>query len=85
MSNKSDNLISDSICFRLSFVAYYAILLLVLSLVLNVMILGAFGRLSKIRNSIDLSIIAITVMNLIASVFELPFIIISNFACRLDF
>jgi hypothetical protein len=70
-------------CFKLNIIAVFCTLLLILSMFLNGSLLLAFLRYKTLRTRGNIFIIALTCINLFGSVLELPWIILSNFYCKL--
>ena len=68
-------------CIKLNFIAIISSLLFIASLIINSLLLFTFIRNKELRVSCNIFIIAITGLNLVCTIFQLPFIIASNFAC----
>jgi hypothetical protein len=73
----------ENLCFKLKFVAVYCVIMFILSSLFNAMLLWAFSQYKQIKNNMDRVKIAITVLNIVANTLEYPFVIVSNFSCRL--
>lgn len=70
-------------CKKLQIVAIYSILLFILSIVFNSKMVFVFLKYKELFNSLNIFIISLSVLNIFATLGELPFIIISNLYCRL--
>ncbi len=74
--------ISPIDCSTLNIFAIYCIILLIMSLIFNTSLLVVFFKHKKLRSSLNMLIMAITVFNLVGSISELSFIIPTNIKCR---
>ena len=72
-------------CYKLNMLSAYCFLILILSLIFNTMLLRVFHLYKRLRTSINVIIIVLTYLNLIGSIIEMPFVILSNYYCRLVF
>nr|QVK45899.1 G protein-coupled receptor [Proales similis] len=72
-------------CLHLQIIGIFCIILFLSSTFFNVALLRAFINYKELQTSLNAFIIALTSFNLIGTVFELPFIIISNLRCRWAF
>ena len=70
-------------CHLLKFVGIYCIILMITSLTFNSALLWVFYAYKEFRTSMNFFIIALTICNLIQICSEFPFVIGSNFSCRL--
>ena len=69
-------------CYKLKYISYYCIVLLVLSLVFNISLLVLLAMYKKLRTTLNMLVTIIVVLNLIGSLCELPVVIASNFSCK---
>ena len=69
-------------CYKLNLIAVYCIILLILSVFFNALLLLIFARYRELRISLNMFIIALTVLNLIGTITELSLVIPSNIKCR---
>ena len=72
---------TTSECLILRLAGVYCVIMLMFSLFFNPLVLYAFYKSKKKTSSLDLHVITLIIVNIMASVNELPFIIISNFSC----
>lgn len=78
-------IISPVKCEYLKIIAFYCLLVYILSLLFNSMIIGFFLKNKKHINPLNLLIIALAVLNVFATLGEIPLVIVSNFQCRFKF
>ena len=85
ISNEIDlfNRTSPIECFKLNIISVYCVLVLVLGVTFNTMLLKVFAQHKKLRTSINMIIIVLTITNLFGSISEMSFVIPSNWYCRL--
>ena len=69
-------------CYKLRIVGVLTTLLFIFSTTFNGILLYAFIKHKKLRTPLNIYIIAISVLNLVSTIIELPFIIVSNFYCK---
>jgi hypothetical protein len=69
-------------CFKLRTIGLYAVFLFVSGTFFNGLLLWIFLKNKDLRTPLNAFIIALTAFNLFGCLFELPFIIISNFYCK---
>ncbi len=72
-------------CYKLQILGVFCILLTLAGIVFNSILLYVCACKKDMRKSINSFMIAITVLNLFGCIFEMPFIIVSNFKCRYVF
>ena len=63
-------------------ISMYCVVLLLLSLFFNISLLVVFGKHKKLRSTLNMFIIAITILNLVGSISELSFVIPTNMKCK---
>ena len=69
-------------CFQTAIIGWYMCLVMVFTGIANsILLLTLLGN-KSLRQPINIFVIAITILNLVGSIFELPFIIGSSFACK---
>lgn len=69
-------------CHTLKYLAYYCMLLLLVSLVSNVSLIVLYMQNKRLRNPLNSFIIAIITLNLVGSLIELPIVTLSNYNCQ---
>ena len=69
-------------CYKLKLIGSIQVVIFVTSLILNVFLLKKFMMIKKLRKPVNTFVIALTVLNIIGSVGELPVILMNNFSCR---
>lgn len=69
-------------CGKLNIIAFYCIILLIVSLIFNTSLLVVFAKYKKLRSTLNMFIMAITVLNLVGSISELSFVIPTNLKCK---
>lgn len=69
-------------CFKLNLIGIFCIILFVLSAFFNSILLWTFIRNKSLRTSLNIFIIALTCCNLLGTLIELPFVIVSNLKCQ---
>lgn len=69
-------------CSSLKIISYYCIILFFLSMVFNVILLRLFYFHKELRKSFNLIIIALLLLNVLGTLFELPVIILTNYYCE---
>ena len=74
--------VSPVTCWKLNIIAVYCIFLFVSSILVNGTLLWIFFKVKELRTPINIFVIVFTVLSLIGSSVETPFVITSNFACR---
>ncbi len=79
------NLESPTECYKLKIVAYITVFLFLSTLLINSFLLYISIKYKVIHSSLNFFIIILLCLNLFGTIFEIPFIIISNFSCRFDF
>ncbi len=75
--------ISPVPCYKLIIKGVVYTILFIACVIFNAILLGIFFRNKKLQNSFNLLVITLTVMNLVGSLLEFPFVIPSNFYCKL--
>jgi hypothetical protein len=73
----------DPKCFKLNIIAIACTVLFIAGTIINGTLLFTFLRFKTLQTRGNIFVIALTILNLFGTVFELPWIIISNFYCRL--
>lgn len=85
-ANDNDNLYnlqSPIECYKLNIIAIYCCFLFTICLVVNSRLLIVFYQSRELRtSSLNRFVILLTALDLLGSVLELPFVIVSNFSCR---
>ena len=74
--------ISPIECYKLNIIAVYCIALFFASVITNCIQLKYFYANKKLRLPYDIFTITLSIINLIGTILELPFVILSNFYCR---
>lgn len=74
--------ISPIDCTTLRLFSAYCFCLFFVSIIVNGSLLVVFYKYKKLRTNLNLLIIAIAVLNLIATFLYMPFVIISNYYCK---
>ena len=74
--------ISPIACIKLKFIAGYCVVLLTLSLVFNTTLIFIFISHKKLRTTLNMFVLTLTILNLFGSIFEFGFVIPSNWSCR---
>lgn len=69
-------------CYKLRIIGVFSIFLFILSLFFNMLLLIVFFSSKKLRTTNNIPILVLTFLNLIGSILEYPFVIISNLKCR---
>ncbi len=69
-------------CFKLKLLAIAFLLVFIFSIIFNTLLLGMFSKHKCLRVSCNKFVIYLTVVNLIGTLCEFPYVIISNFYCR---
>ncbi len=69
-------------CYKLQMVGVICCLLFAAGVFFNGILLLAFMRHKHLRTPINYYIIGLTILNFIGSLFELPFIMVSNLYCK---
>jgi hypothetical protein len=69
-------------CLQLKFVAVVCTSITFFSIIFNGVLLSSFYKSQSLRSSVNKFVICLTALNLIATVVEQPFVIVSNFSCR---
>ena len=69
-------------CFKLRILGVLSTLLFILSTTFNGVLLHAFIKHKQLRTPLNIYIIAISVLNLVSTIIELPFVIVSNLYCK---
>ena len=73
---------SPTECYKLRIVGVLTTLLFIFSTIFNGILLYAFIKHKQLRTSLNIYIIGITVLNLVSTIIELPFIMVSNLYCK---
>ncbi len=73
---------SPSSCFALKFISLFCVILMFFSLLFNGSLLFVFLKYKELQTPMNILILVLTILNLIGSCTELPFVITSNFLCR---
>jgi hypothetical protein len=73
---------SPTECYKLQILGIICFFLFVSSLTFNSLLLNVFIKNKHLRTSNYVSVIALTILNLIGTLTQLPFIIISNLSCK---
>lgn len=71
-------------CRKLKIVAIYSAFVFVMSVTFNSKMILLFIKHKELFNSLNIFIITIAILNIFATLGELPFIIVSNFFCRFE-
>ena len=69
-------------CYKLRIVGVFCCLLFLGGVFFNAILLYAFWKHKNLRTPINIYIMGLTVFNLFGSLFELPFIMVSNLYCK---
>ncbi len=69
-------------CTILNGISIFLIIIFLLSLILNLYVLVIFYKNKELHKPINLAIVVLTVANLLGTLLEFPFTILSNFYCR---
>jgi hypothetical protein len=69
-------------CYKLRIIGVFSIFLFILSIIFNSLLLAVFFSSKKFRSSNNIPLLALTFLNLIGSILEYPFVIISNLKCK---
>jgi hypothetical protein len=73
---------SPTECYKLQILGIICIILFISSLIFNSLLLNLFIKNKHLRTPNYASVIALTILNLIGTLTQLPFIIISNLSCK---
>ncbi len=73
---------SPTECYKLRILGLICIILFISSLTFNSLLLNVFIKNKHLRTPNYASVIALTILNLIGTLTQLPFIIISNLSCK---
>ena len=73
---------SPTECYKLQILGIFCAILFVACTTFNSLLLNVFIKNKSLRTSFNVLIIALTILNLIGALFQLPFIIISNLKCK---
>ena len=73
---------SPTACWKLKWISGYCIILFSLSIILNASIVYAFYKVKELRTPVNMFVLVFTVLSLIASFSEAPFVIVSNYKCK---
>ncbi len=86
-SNQTDRFNKESPipCYKLKIISGYCVIVFILCLVFNSLLLRVFLLYKYLRTSINHIIIVLTLVNLLGSIIEMSFVILSNYNCRLIF
>ena len=84
LANESDvySKLSPVDCSTLNVISLYCLILLIVSFNLNSVLLMIFWKCKQLHTSNNYYMVAITVYNLVGSIFELPFVILSTLYCK---
>ena len=74
--------ISQIECHKLKIIGIYLILLFISSAFFNILLLFIIFKYKRFRNSLNIYIFFLTLLNLIGTFVELPATIATNFACK---
>lgn len=69
-------------CYQLRIVAAFCTFLFIAGILFNGALIWLFITNKELRNSLNTFIMALTAFNLFGTVFELPWIIVSNYYCE---
>ena len=69
-------------CFNLNLIAIYCIVVVVLSLIFNSLLIVVFYVYKDLSSPLNPFIITLTIFNLVGTLIEFPFVIVSNFYCK---
>lgn len=69
-------------CYKLQIIGVVCCILFATGVFFNGILLWAFIRHKQLRTPINYYVIGLTILNLIGSLFELPFIMVSNLYCK---
>ena len=76
------NRLSPVECWKLNILAVYCVILFTSSIIINGSLMLVFIKTKELRTPVNLYLIVFTILSLIASFSEGPFVIASNFSCR---
>ena len=69
-------------CTFLKFVAFYLAIILICGVIFNSLLVWIFCSNKHLRTNLNIFIITLSVVNLLATVSEVPFTMSSNYNCR---
>ncbi len=70
------------LCFQLQVIGIICIVLFIACVLFNSFLLWVFFKNKELQSSFNMFIVGLSILNLIGSILEFPFIIISNLSCR---
>jgi hypothetical protein len=76
---------SPTNCIILKFISLYCLVLMCTSVTFNGALTFVFFKYKELRTPLNVMILVLTLLNLVGSCTELPFVITSNFLCRFFF
>lgn len=74
--------VEESVCPRLKYISAYLLLLYITGIIFNLLLLRIFWTNKDTRIPINVFVIALTILNFIGVLLEIPLLIISNFYCK---
>lgn len=74
--------VSPALCYKLQALGVISILMFIACIVFNTFLLWVFLKNKELQSSFNMFIVALSILNLVGSFLEFPFIIVSNFYCR---
>ncbi|CAF1098983.1 unnamed protein product, partial [Brachionus calyciflorus] len=74
--------ISPIKCIYLNIISLFLIILFIVSVCFNSILLWVFIKTKELQSPLNLIMIVLTVLNLIASLTEMPIIIVANYMCQ---
>ena len=69
-------------CYKLKLMGFYCLVLFILCLFFNSVLLRVFYVNKSLRTSFNILFVALIVLNLAGTLFQLPFVIVSNLNCK---
>ena len=69
-------------CYQLNIVSLFCVILFICSLSFNSILLWLFFKSKELRTPLNVIMIALTILNLIGTINELPLVIATTYACR---
>ena len=79
------NRLSPTPCWKLKLISAYCVALFSTSFLINGAIMYAFYKTKELRTPVNMFVLVFTVLSLIASFSESPFVIVSNYRCRFEY
>ena len=69
-------------CTFLKFISFYLTAIFICGVICNCLLIWIFCSNKHLRTNLNIFIITLSVINLLATVSEVPFVIVSNYKCR---